>query len=96
MALIPEFYEQGKKLAAICAAPSILGEIGLLASKKSAICFPGYEDRLIDAQISYFPVVMDDRIVTAKSAGHTIDFALEILKWYMPLEEVTDLKNRLT
>ncbi len=34
MALIPEFYEQGKKLAAICAAPSILGEIGLLASKK--------------------------------------------------------------
>lgn len=94
MALLPEFYGEGKKLAAICAAPGILGELGLLEGKE-AICFPGVEGELTGALISSRPVVTDGRIVTAKSAGHTIDFGLEILKWYRSPDEVIDLKNRL-
>lgn len=94
MDLFPRVYNDGKYIAAICAAPSIFGELGLLEGKK-AICFPGFEERLTGAEISYFPVQMDGRIITAKSAGHTIDFGLEILKWFMPIEEVTELSNRL-
>lgn len=94
MELIPKVYAEGSYIAAICAAPSIFGQLGLLEGKK-AICFPGFENQLVGAEVSYFPVQMDGKIVTAKSAGHTIDFGLEILKWFLPEDEVIQLKNRL-
>lgn len=52
-------------LAAICAAPSVLGHLGLLNGKE-AICFPGFEGELKGATISENPVCVDGKIVTAK------------------------------
>lgn len=69
--------EKGILIAAICAAPSVLGEKGLLSGKK-ATCFPGFEDRLEGAVLSDSFVVTDGNIVTAKGAGCTIDFAAAI------------------
>ena len=43
--LLKEFHEQGKKVAAICAAPSVLGKLGILKGKK-AVCYPGFEEKL--------------------------------------------------
>lgn len=94
MNLIPSFYNDGKKIAAICAAPSILGELGLLEGV-TAVCYPGYEDRLIGANVGYLPVVMDGRIITAKSAGYAMDFGLEILKWFIEEEAIRELKNSM-
>ncbi len=71
-----------KYIAAICAAPSILGHKNLLSGKE-AICFPGYEEHLLNATISEKKVCADGKIITAKGAGVSIEFGLklaEILK----------------
>ena len=66
-------------IAAICAAPSILGHKGLLQGKQ-AICFPGFENELVGATLSKDPVVVDGKIITAKGAGVAVDFGLALVK----------------
>lgn len=68
----------GKYIAAICAAPMILGKRGLL-SGKSAICYPGFEDKLVGARISDKRVVKDGKIITAAGMGVALEFGLEIV-----------------
>ena len=67
-----------KLICAICAAPKILGSMGILKDKK-ATCFPGFEKNLISANISNLSVVKDGNIITAKGAGVAFDFGFEIL-----------------
>ena len=71
--------ERGTYIAAICAAPMILGELGLLRGKE-AICYPGFEDKLIGAKISDSRVVADGKILTAAGMGVALDFGLLIVK----------------
>lgn len=92
--LLPKFIEEGKKVAAICAAPTILGELGQLEGKE-AICYPGYEESLKGAIISDKAVVTDGQIITGKGAGVAMTFGLEILKWFLSPEEVEALKAKL-
>lgn len=66
-------------VCAICAAPSILGHKGILDGKK-ATCFPGFEDALEGATVCDLGVVTDGNIITAKGAGVSVDFGLEIVK----------------
>lgn len=68
-------------VAAICAAPSILGHKGLLKGKE-AICFPGFEEQLEGAAISDKLVVTDGNIITAKGAGVAVDFGLAIVSYF--------------
>lgn len=68
---------EGKLIAAICAAPKILGLIGLLSGVK-ATCFPGYEAKLVGAITKRGDVVCDKNFITAKGAGVTHEFAREI------------------
>ena len=65
-------------VAAICAAPSILGHTGYLKGRK-ATCYPGFEEDLVGARIKDEPVVWDGNILTAKGAGVALDFALELV-----------------
>lgn len=71
--------ENNIRMAAICAAPFILGEKGLLNCRK-AVCFPGFEDSLKGAAIADAGVVTDGLFTTAKSAGHAVAFGLELVK----------------
>lgn len=73
------FNESNKPIAAICAAPSVLGELGVLEGK-NAICYPGFEEALHGATISSVDPVTDGNITTASGLGHAIPFALEIIK----------------
>lgn len=74
-------FANDKKLliAAICAAPSILGHKGLLKNKK-ATCFSGFEKDLIGANVLDAPLVRDGNIITAFGAGAAFPFGFEILK----------------
>lgn len=67
----------GKYLAAICAAPTIYGKLGLLKGKK-ACCYPGMEDELIDAKVCTDSVSVDGRFITSRGLGTAIDFALTL------------------
>ena len=69
-------------LAAICAAPMVLGKRGLLDGK-NAVCFPGFEEFLKGAKVDdEKTVVRDGNIITAKGMGAAFDFGLELVKCF--------------
>lgn len=78
VSLLMEFNRQEKKIAAICAAPSILGVNGILTGKK-ATCYPGFEDKLLGALLTENRTEVDSNITTSKGMGTAIDFSLEII-----------------
>ncbi|HCA04834.1 MAG TPA: DJ-1 family protein [Ruminococcaceae bacterium] len=69
---------QGKPVCAICAAPSILGHLGILDGK-TATCFPGFEKELKGASCTGAHVETDGNIVTAKGAGCAVEFGHAIV-----------------
>ena len=91
---IVEFAKNNKLLAAICAAPMVFGELRLLKGKK-ATCYPGFEKHLIDAEIIEQPVVVDGNITTARAAGFTANFALELLSQLKGKEVADDIANKM-
>ena len=56
--------QEKRGIAAICAAPSVLGDLGFLKGKK-AVCYPGFESRLTGAEVLAVPVVTDGTLPRA-------------------------------
>ena len=83
--------EDKKYIAAICAAPSILGEMGLLLGKE-AICYPGFENELAGATISEKKVVRDGRIITAAGMGVALEFGLALVAALLGEEKAEALR----
>ena len=71
--------QEKRGIAAICAAPSVLGDLGFLKGKK-AVCYPGFESRLTGAEVLAVPVVTDGHITTSRGMGTAIACALELTK----------------
>ncbi|MGN1105796.1 MAG: DJ-1 family glyoxalase III, partial [Huintestinicola sp.] len=71
--LIRYCFDRSILIGAICAAPSVLGEMGLLDGKK-AVCYPGFEDALKGAEVLTVPAVRDGNIITARGAGAALEF----------------------
>ena len=93
--LIQTYYDQNKYIAAICAAPLVFGEMGLLKGKK-AVCYPGYENQLLGAEIAESErVVVSDNIVTSKSAGTAIEFALKLVEILVGKETAEILSKKM-
>ncbi len=76
-ALLKEKNAEGKRLAAICAAPSVLGGLGLLKGRRAA-CYPGFEEALAGAEVSFDPVVVCGTVTTSRGMGTAIPFALAL------------------
>lgn len=76
--LIAQQAGAGNTIAAICAAPSILGKMGILKGKE-AICYPGFESYLHGAIVSTETVVQSGNVFTAKGPGVAVDFALKLV-----------------
>lgn len=86
--------EKGLVIGAICAAPSVLGEKGLLKGKK-ATCFPGFEDKLLGAEFTGNYAEVDGNIVTGKGAGATIDFAQKIAEKFVDAQKAMEVKQSM-
>lgn len=71
---LKEFAANGKKVAAVCAAPTVLGELGILAGKK-ATCYPSFADKLATGDYVKQPVVTDGNVITSRGMGTCIEFA---------------------
>jgi 4-methyl-5(b-hydroxyethyl)-thiazole monophosphate biosynthesis len=69
----------GGRIAAICAAPTVLGALGILADK-TAVCYPSRKSDLQSARHGETSTVTDGSITTSKAAGTTFDFALELVR----------------
>lgn len=73
--LAQQMFQQGRYLAAICAAPSVLAAAGLL-SGKSATCFPTCLDEFPDVNLQTSAIVEDGNLLTSRGPGTAMDFAL--------------------
>ena len=80
----------GGRLAAICAAPLVLGRRGLLNGKR-ATCYPGFEKELLGATISDKGVVTDGNITTARGMGVSLEFAKELVALHVSKEKAIEL-----
>ncbi|MEG0656979.1 DJ-1 family glyoxalase III [Anaerorhabdus sp.] len=86
--------KQGKLLCAICAAPSVLGSLGLLENK-NATCFPTFQDKCTGALISDTKVVQDGNIITGKGLGAAIEFASCIIENCLGKEQAEKILNQI-
>lgn len=94
MAQIDAFYEGGKYIGAICAAPSIFGHRGMLKGRK-ACCFPNFESHLEGAEVTAGPVEIDGNVVTSRGMGTAIDFGLAIGGLFVEQEKVDALAKSI-
>ena len=78
-AIVQNMYQSGKQVAAICAAPTILHSAGILKNT-SATSHPSVKDQLKDINYSEERVVVDGNIVTSRSPGTALEFALKLVE----------------
>ena len=76
--LLEDFYSREKYIAAICAAPSILGGLGFLKGRR-ACSYPSKENELTGAEVVRTPVAVDGNIITSRGMGTAIPFSLELI-----------------
>jgi len=79
-ALLVKQYNSGKLVAAICAAPIVLGGLGFLKGRK-ATCYPNFEPALTGAIITGEAVETDGNIITGKGPGLVFDFGMAIVEY---------------
>ncbi|MCI7789958.1 MAG: DJ-1/PfpI family protein [Lachnospiraceae bacterium] len=91
---IRSFYEKGKLIGAICAAPSIFGHMGLLKGRKACI-FPGMEEELVGAEVVYDDVVQSEHVITSRGMGTAIAFGLEIISNLIDKETAQNLGRKI-
>lgn len=85
--------EKGLWVAAICAAPTLLGKWGLLTGKE-AVCYPGMEDGLTGAQARMDRgFVVDGKIITGRAAGSVFDFGLALVEALAGKEEADKVRH---
>ena len=87
------FAQEGKLLSAICAAPSVLGEQGLLQGKK-ATSYPGFAENMPGAVYVEDDVVWDGNVITSRGLGTAIPFALTIVEYYSDHETAVALGRK--
>lgn len=78
-AAISRANKQGRRVAAICAAPSVLGKMGLLKGR-TATCYPGFESQLEGVSYTSQGVVTDGNITTGRGLGYALDMGLELIR----------------
>lgn len=94
MAQIDAFYEKGKYIAAICAAPSIFGHRGILKGR-NACCYPTFESHLEGANVTKGPVEISDHVVTSRGMGTAVDFGLAIAGIFCGQEAAQELAEQI-
>lgn len=91
--IILEFYQKDKYIAAICAAPTILGHLGLL-QQKNYTCFNSMNEDFGFTYIDHYTCI-DKNIITGKSAAATIDFAFLIVETLLGKEKAEQVKESI-
>ena len=92
ISIIKEFAAEGKLVSAICAAPSVPGQAGVLRNKR-AVCHPGWEDRLTGAIVCEENAMTDGNIITSRGMGTAVDFSLAIIQKLTDEETLENVKK---
>ena len=86
--------EENKPIAAICAAPMVLGKLGLLKGRK-ATCYPGFDNFLEGAEYTAAMVEKDGNIITGKGPGAAMEFALAVVELLQGKDKVAELRKAM-
>ncbi len=86
-----QMYKKQKIIAAICAAPIVLNNAGIL-NDKNVTSYPGYENELTESKYLLDPVVEDGNIVTSRGVGTAIDFSLVLIEKLSSAEKANSIK----
>jgi len=91
---ILDYAAKGKYLAAICAAPIVFGNLGILNGRK-AVCYPGFETQLTGAEVLTLPFVVDNHILSGRGVGAALQFSLEIVRIFKGEELALKLRQAM-
>ena len=94
MKQVKTFFAEGKYIAAICAAPSVFGHLGLLAGK-TACCYPGFEEHLTGAAVTENSCETDGNVITSRGMGCAIDFSLKIIEQLLNSEKASEIAEKI-
>lgn len=89
-----KYNNEGKPVAAICAAPYVLGVNGILEGKK-ATCYPGFEDRLKGATYTASKVEISDNVITSCGMGASIEFGLALASYLVGEKTSADVADKI-
>lgn len=92
--LLKLHHSNNKPLAAICAAPSVLGGLDILKGEE-AICYPGFESKLSGAKLSEKAVVKSSNIFTGKGPGKSAEHALLIVSEFVGPETAENIRKAM-
>lgn len=92
--LLSAYGKAKKYVAAICAAPSILGELGMLDGKR-ACCYPSFEEKLTGAEVVREPVVLDQNVITSRGMGTAIPFSLKLVEVLCGMERAEEVRKSI-
>lgn len=93
-AQLKSFCDKGSYIAAICAAPMIFGHMGILQGKKACI-YPGMEENLTGAEVSWDEVVVDGNIITSRGMGTAIAFSLKLVELLIDKKTAEELGKKI-
>ena len=91
---IKEFFDNKKLLAAICAAPTVYGKMGLLEGVK-ACCYPGCETNLKGADVRTTEVTRDGNFITSRGMGTAIPFGLAIIEEFQGKDSADAMAEKI-
>lgn len=91
---IQDFAQKEKRIAAICAAPMILGNLSLLEGRKATI-FPGMEAHILGGKPSNEAVVVDGNFITSKGPGTAMEFAIKIIETLKGSKAAAEVRTAL-
>ncbi|MDD7764412.1 MAG: DJ-1/PfpI family protein [Peptoniphilaceae bacterium] len=77
--ILKDFNKQNKLIAGICAGPCVLAKAGVLKGR-NAVIYPKMESELLDANVKYDAVCVDENIITARGAGLALEFAYTLVR----------------
>uniref|UniRef100_A0AB33JA79 DJ-1/PfpI family protein n=1 Tax=Prevotella sp. GTC17259 TaxID=3236795 RepID=A0AB33JA79_9BACT len=92
--VLTEQHKQGKRIGAICAAPMVLGSLGLLKGRK-ATCSPGFQQYMDGAEYTAQLFQEDGNIITGEGPAATFPYAYRILSYFVGDEPVKDLQAKM-
>ena len=92
--LLLKYDKEEKYVSAICAAPSVLGGLGILKGRR-ACCYPSFEEKLTGAVVCYDEVAKDGHVVTSRGMGTAIPFALSLTALLCGEDKAEEIKNSI-
>ncbi|MCL0040788.1 DJ-1/PfpI family protein, partial [Thermodesulfovibrionales bacterium] len=94
LGLVREMYGKDKYVAAICGAPSVLANAGILKGRKATI-YPAVKDMLGGAQHVDERVVVDGRVITSQAAGTAVEFSIKLVELFLGKSKAEQLSREI-